>query len=377
MRTAENRCLTVLANLKKEKPMSEKTEYGKGSIKELKWNEHIRKRPGMYIGQVNEKGFMDMMKGIISSAILSTDSNKFSIELKENLEAEFTFNNNKGKFENNWGQFKKTPTNPFLIETFALNALSKKFQISFWDLENNKIAEQQFEEGKLIHGKEIKSINSSLIKVSFLLDDTIWGKDFKWNKIYITDKLREFAYLYKQTKFEINYKEDNEDCKLIYHFKNGLKDRIDIEILNGLGGSNFETEIDEKIEDFRVEIAFAFRDYSVDAPYLKSYANDYFTFENGTHVDGLLKGLTYGVMKYFQKHELVNKYKISEKGMKENLVAAINIKMDAPLFSGCVRNKLANPEIIEPIANYIAELFFKKMEQDDEATKRIIRKFEM
>jgi DNA gyrase/topoisomerase IV subunit B len=91
----------------------------------------------------------------------------------------------------------------------------------------------------------------------------------------------------------------------------------------------------------------------------------------------LLKGLTYGVMKYFQKHELTEKYKISEKGMKENLVAAINIKMDAPVFSGCVKNKLANPEIIESIANYVAELLFKKIEKDEKATERLIRKFEI
>ena len=49
--------------------MSEKIEYSKENIKELKWYEHIRKRPGMYVSQVNEKGFMDMMKGIISSTI--------------------------------------------------------------------------------------------------------------------------------------------------------------------------------------------------------------------------------------------------------------------------------------------------------------------
>ncbi len=357
--------------------MSDKTEYSEDNIQELKWNEAIRKRPGMYIGQVNEKGFTEMLKGIISSLIQSTGTDRFSIELKENCYAKLKFNNLKGDFENHWGQFKRNPTNPFLVEIFVLNALSEKFKIDFWDQDNLKVGEQSFEKGGLISEKKVKSIQCSKIEVEFLLDKNIWGEEFRWNKIYITHQLREFAYLYKETKFEISYKEDEEDCKLFYHFKNGLKDRIDIEILNGIGGSYFETEIDEKIEGFQVEIAFAFRDYSVDAPYLKSYVNDHFTFENGSHVDGLLKGLTYGVMKYFQKHDLVSKYKISEKGMKENLVAAINIKMDAAIFSGCVKNKLANPEIIEPIANYVAELLFRKIEQNEEATKRLIRKFEM
>ena len=42
--------------------MSEKTKYTEDDIQKLKWNEHIRKRPGMYVGQVNEKGFVDMLK---------------------------------------------------------------------------------------------------------------------------------------------------------------------------------------------------------------------------------------------------------------------------------------------------------------------------
>lgn len=99
--------------------------------------------------------------------------------------------------------------------------------------------------------------------------------------------------------------------------------------------------------------------------------------ENGTHIDAFLKGLTYGVMKYFQKYELTDTYKISEKGMKENLIAILNIRMAAPVFSGCVKNKLANFEIIEPIANEIATLFFNKIEADKAATQKLIQKFKI
>lgn len=358
--------------------MSEKSKnYSTDNFQHLKWYEHIRKRPGMYIGQVNENGFTELLKGIFSSAIHNTNSNKFSIELKENAEAKFSLNNVKREIANNWEYYTRHPTNPFIMDLFALNALSKKFLIRFWDSENSIIKEQCFEKGKLLTGEKIENIHCSKMEVEFLLDRSIWGINFAWNKTYITHQLREFAYLYKRTKFEILYQEDDDNCKLVYHFKKGLKDRIDIEILNGLGSSYFATEIDEKFDGIHIEAAFAFREYSVDPPYLKSYVNDYFTFENGTHVDGLLKGLTYGVMKYFQKHDLTETYKISEKGMKENLVAAINIKLDNPIFSGCVKNKLANPEIIEPIANFIADVLFQKIEQDENATKKLIRKFEI
>ncbi len=69
------------------------------------------------------------------------------------------------------------------------------------------------------------------------------------------------------------------------------------------------------------------------------------------------------LVKYFQKHNLTEAFKISEKGMKENLMAAINIRMDAPVFSSCVKNKLANFEIIEPISNFVSDLLFNKINQ--------------
>lgn len=354
--------------------MSKKAKYSKENIKEMKWPEVLRLRPEMYIGHVNMKGFLQMLKGIISSAIRNANANSFFIELKGEVEGKLRFNNPNKSIVNSWGKIKKNAIHPLFLEFFALNALSEKFEISFWNVNHQKIGEQYFEKGVLISEKAIDKINCSFIEVKFLLDKSIWGA-LKWNTTYITHHLRAFAYLYKKTKFELRYRAANEDCRVVYHFKNGLKDRVDIEILNGLGGSYFETHIDEKIDNFHIEVAFAFRDYSVDAAYLKSYACDYLTSEHGTHVDGLLKGLTYGVMKYFQKEELTEVYKISEKGMKENLIAVINVKLDEPVFSGCVKNKLANSEIIEPIASYIAEIFFKMIEENEEATERLIRKF--
>lgn len=115
----------------------------------------------------------------------------------------------------------------------------------------------------------------------------------------------------------------------------------------------------------------------MDEPFIKSYVNDYYTSENGSHIDGLLKGLTYGIMKYFQKHQLVNQYKISEKGVKEHLVCLLNIRMDNPVFSGCVKNKLASSEIIEPMTTYISEYLFNIIDNTSAETTKLIQKFKI
>lgn len=341
------------------------------------WNEHIRLRPGMYIGQVNIKGFIELLKGILSSSLSNTGSDRVTIELTGDTSSHLTFSNIQGAVKNTWTQWTPDQSNPMTIGFETLNALSRAFNIAFFDDTDSKIEEQNFVRGDLISGKKTEEINCSRIEVAFDLDVTIWGEEFMWSESYLTHQIREFAYLYKHVQFDIRYKVDQEECRIIYHFKNGLKDRIDIESLNGVGGSYFGTSIDISIGNLHIEAAFAFREYAVDEPYLISYVNDYYTHEQGSHVDALLKGLTYGVMKHFQKYELTEAYKISEKGMREHLLAALNVRMDAPVFSGCVKNKLASSEIIEPIAEYIADLLFEKMEADEASTQKLIRKFEI
>lgn len=357
--------------------MSDK-KYTDKDIKEVSWNELVRLRPGMYISYVNNRGFIEMIKGLLTNILSHTKSNRFTISLVGKNKAELRFDNLKNSISDDCAIVYTNPLNPFTLEMGGLNALSENFIIKFMDRENNCISEQKYQKGEIQRGThQGKELECKSFEFEFELDKEIWKDNFEWDENYITHEIKNFAYLHKNTKFNIHYKVDKEECKTIYHFKNGLKDKLNIEKLNGHGGSYFETEIDEKIGDFHLEAVFAFRDYSVDRPYLESYVNDHYTHENGTHVDGLLKGLTYGVMKYFQKHKLTEVYKISEKGMKENLIAALNIRMEASVFSGCVKNKLANSEIIEPITNYVADLLFKKIEEDEESTKKLIRKFEM
>jgi len=351
-------------------------KYTADDIQALSQIDHIRLRPGMYLGNIGLKGFTELLRGFFSISLDELKTDLISFQFIDTHSGKLTINNIINPVVDNWSQHPSNTKTPFILEYLVLNALSRTFQIKLLDKATKIIYEQNYEKGILISGNTDKNeIDCSQLEISFTLDDTIFTNDFTWNASYINYEIREFAYLHKEAKFKVTYQAENEVCNVIYSFNNGLKDRLDIEELRGIGGSYFDSVIDTKIADFNIEIAFAFRDYVVDEPFLKSFVNDYYTPENGSHVDGLLKGLTYGVMKYFQKHNLTGAYRISEKGIKENLMAMINIKMETPVFSGCVKNKLANAEIIEPIADHIASFFFKKIEADEASTKKLIEKF--
>lgn len=358
--------------------MSEKTMYSAENITALKWPDAIRKRPGMYIGSTTVNGFVNMWKRMMTSLLQDRKSSKVVLELINKKSGRLEFENVSDSITEKWMILNSDQYHSELIEIMAFTVLSHSFYVSFWDESEAPVLIQLYEKGLLkTEQRTQKNINCKKVIIDFELDETIWAEDFEWKENYIRHELKNFAYLHKNTSFEIKYPIDGKDCNMIYHFKNGLEDQLEIEKLNGLGGSYFETVVENTINDFSIELAFGFRNYSVDAPYIKSYVNDHFTPENGSHVTGVLKGLTYGVMKYFQKHALTQEYKISEKGIEEILMAAINIRMKNPNFSGCVRNKLANSEIIEPIANHISTLLFEKMEKENDLTQRLIYKFKI
>jgi len=350
-------------------------KYTVDDIQALSQIDHIRLRPGMYLGNIGLKGFAELLKGFFSISLDELKTDSISFQFIDTHSGKLTINNIINPVVDNWSRHSLNSKTSFL-EYVVLNALSKTFQIILLNKDYKVVHKQTYEKGVFVKGDSNKNkIDCSQLEINFTLDDTIFTNDFTWNASYINYEIREFAYLHKEAKFKVTYQAENEVCNVIYSFNNGLKDRLNIEELRGIGGSYFDSVIDTKIADFNIEIAFAFRDYVVDEPFLKSFVNDYYTSENGSHVDGLLKGLTYGVMKYFQKHNLTGVYRISEKGIKENLMAMINIRMEAPVFSGCVKNKLANPEIIEPIADHIACFLFKNIEEDEASTKKLIEKF--
>lgn len=347
----------------------------------LTLNEAIRKHPAMYIGSTSIRGFVYLLRNIISNIFEETNAGYFSFEFLGGLQAKIVVKNiEKPIFDNavtnpTWDK-EKYEFGPY--ELPALNALSKEFNFEVYDKDGNLLVSQIYEKGELKEG-EIKNLEYSAEKIElhYELDTSILEISEPLNPNFFIDEIKNLAFLYKEKIFEVKYQTKGEDCRVIFKFDNGLKDKIEIEKLKGLGDTIFNTYFEKQFDDFFIEAAFGFRAYGVDESFIISYVNDHHTHENGTHVSGLLKGLTYGVMKYFQKHELTQKYKISEKGMKENLVAAIHVKMKKPQFSGCVRNKLASPEIIEPMTDFISELLFQKIENDAEATELLIRKFKI
>lgn len=355
--------------------------YSEENIRKITFAEAIRKRPGMYIGSVNERGVMVMLKSLINDILTHTKCDYLQLDFQNGGVGKLRFDNIRCRIKDDLATRldMMRNKNAYYLDFLVLNALSSNFKLSLIDSSNATLLLQQFEEGILKEGNiESKEYDCAVIEIDYILDYKVFGESFEWNIDYLVYQIREYSYLYRTTRFDINYLVDKEPCRVFFHYKNGLIDRINTEKLNGLGGSYFDTSFQQSIDDFSIDVAFAFREYDVDTPFLKSYVNDYYTPYNGSHVDGLLKGLSYALIKYLQKHGLTEQYEISEEKIKEHLMAVINLKIDTPIFSGSTRNKLNNPNIIEPIAEYVSNIFFTKIEEEsDTTTSKLMHKFKI
>lgn len=351
--------------------MAEKINSKSDGIIKLEWPEYIRKRPGMFVGTVNTHGFWNLFKSIVANSIHGLGSDYLSFEIEGQNSGKIIIDNIINPVDSIWSKHNKSFSYHFL-ELDTLNALSSHFKIELFDSDNNPVFNQIFSRGELLEGSDFnKKIKCKTIVVDFDLDDEIWGSEFTWNSAFINDRIRILAY-FNKVRLDFSYNVLNERCNVIYYFDNGLKDRLEIEKLKGLGNTIFDSHIMTKINDFTIDLAFAFRVYTVDESMLKSYVNGDYTFENGSHVDGFLLGLKKGINMYLQTQKLEKDLNVDMINLEKILIAFININLDYALFSGSVRNKLYTPQIIEPLTGYISDMIFNKMKADEESASKLI-----
>lgn len=237
----------------------------------LTWREAVRKRPAMYTGSIGNSGFVNLLKNFFANFYFFIDSSslikaeKLSIEITGRQSGKFRFEKLQMKIPLNINE------NLFFykMDFSVLNALSRNYEFTLFDKEKNEILKQIYREGILQSGiVEEKEIAADSLEINFVLDDTIW-EDFEINPYFISEVVKEIAFLKNDQTFEVKYSVNNESSRLIYHFENGLKDLINIEGLKGYGGIIFETDTEYKSEDFSADIALRF----VTIPLTKLFSN--------------------------------------------------------------------------------------------------------
>ena len=315
--------------------------YSEDNIRTLEWQEHIRLRPGMYIGKLGDGSSADdgiyiLLKEILDNSIdefrmkagnkieISIDDSKVTIRdfgrgipLGKVVDAVSKMNTG-GKYDSK--AFKKS-VGLNGVGTKAVNALSDYFKVK--SIRDGKSKTAEFSRGNILQNhEEIEDKDKNGTEITFVPDHEIFI-NFKFRKEYIERMLRNYAYLNPGLKIIFNGE--------TFFSENGLKDLLQEE----LEGDILYPIIHLKDDD--IEVAITHSDKSQTETYL-SFVNGQNTTQGGTHLNAFREAYVKTIREFFNKN-------FDASDIRKSIIAAISINVEEPVFESQTKTKLGSNEI--------------------------------
>ena len=337
------------------------SEYNEASIRSLDWKEHIRLRPGMYIGKLGDgsapdDGIYVMIKEVIDNCIDEhtmgygkqvelTIENKTvtvrdygrGIPLGKLVDVVSKINTG-AKYDSKAFQ-KSVGLNG--VGTKAVNALSQYFKVTAFRDGKEKTAE--FEKGELIkEHKETKSTEPNGTEVIFIPDETVF-RNFHYIHEYLDNQLWNYCYLNAGLAMHFNGKK--------YVSKNGLLDLL----LRKTNPDELRYPIIH-LQGEDIELAISHNnDYGED---IFSFVNGQFTTQGGTHQQAFREAYVKVIRDFYKKD-----YEASD--IRTSIVAAVSVRVQEPVFESQTKTKLGSQTVYEggpSMKKFIEEFLSKELD---------------
>ena len=335
--------------------MAENSQYTEDNIRSLDWKEHIRMRPGMYIGKLGDgsspdDGIYILLKEVLDNCIdefvmgagktieilikdqeVSVRDYGRGIPLSKVVDVVSKMNTG-GKYDSR--AFKKS-VGLNGVGTKAVNALSSAFRVESNRDNLSKFA--TFEAGNLIEdAAPLESSKRKGTKVTFTPDTTIF-KNYRYRNEYIVKMIKYYVYLNPGLTIDFNGEK--------YFSENGLKDLLE-DIIN-------ESDLLYPIVHLRgndIEVALTHSRTQYSEEY-HSFVNGQNTTQGGTHLLAFREAVVKTVREFFGKN-----YDASD--IRKSIIAAVSIKVMEPIFESQTKTKLGSTEMGEKmptVRSYIHE----------------------
>lgn len=370
--------------------------YDSSQIQVLEGLEHVRIRPGMYIGSTGFDGLHHLIKEIADNSVdeaiagyanqivitlladggVRVDDNGRGIPVdihpktgKSTLETVLTVLNAGGKFG---GGGYKVSSGLHGVGSSVVNALSKKMIAEV--RKDGKLHHVEFELGKTLgDGLEvIGQTDGSGTSITFYPDPAIFKETTTFDYEWVSNYARHQAYLTKGIL--ISVRDERSGKREAFYFEGGIRSYV--RRLNE--GKEVVSDdifyIEKLMQDTMVEVALQYNDTYSET--IKPFANNVLTPEGGMHVVGFRTALNRVINDYARKNNLLKEKEPNLTGddIKEGLTAVILVKLPDPQFEGQTKNKLGNPEVRSYVDKVVTEYFSYYLEENPAVAKKIISK---
>lgn len=374
--------------------------YGADNITVLEGLEAVRKRPAMYIGDINVRGLHHLVYEVVDNSIdealaghcknvfvtihadnsisVEDDGRGIPVDMhpkegRSALEVVLTVLHAGGKFDKD---SYKVSGGLHGVGVSCVNALSTKLVATVW--REGKEYQQEFSIGAPLYPvKEIGPSNKRGTKIHFKPDNSIFTVT-EYNYDTLAARMRELAYLNRGISITItderNVDEQGTAFSENFYSEGGLR-----EFVTFLDKTR-QPLIPEVIymegarENVIVEVAFQYNDsYNEN---IHSYVNNINTIEGGTHVVGFRRALTRVFKNWATKNDLFKNLKteINGEDFREGITCLVSVKVPEPLFEGQTKTKLGNSEVDAIVAGVVGENLEYYLEEHPKEAKTIVNK---
>ena len=356
----------------------EEVRYDEDSIRSLDPLEHVRLRPGMYIGKLGDGSSADDGIYVLLKEVIDNSIDEFIMGAGKTIDVKINDNkvevrdygrgiplgkvvdvvskmNTGGKYDSR--AFKKS-IGLNGVGTKAVNALSAYFKVE--SVRANQSKSASFERGIL---KEESPIEETTKRrgtgIVFIPDDTIF-KNFKFRNEYVVRMLKNYVYL--NPGLTINYNGEK------FYSENGLRDL--------LAENNNEEDflypiIHLKGEDIEVAISHSKTQYSEE---YYSFVNGQNTTQGGTHLNAFKEAYVKTIRDFYKKN-------FDPSDVRKSIIAGLSIKVMEPVFESQTKTKLGSTEMGEgmpTVRTYINDFISRNLDdflhKNNEIADAILRK---
>lgn len=330
--------------------MKKKASYNKENLIEISdFNEHVRKRPGMYIGASGEKGMTILLIGLIQDCISICKTNELvaNITLQEDKLISFQFisKHDISDFGKTLDQKVKGLDHIYLR---VLKAISDSFEF----------------------------INNSKNLCSFQFDVSTTFFDIKHlDYQLLNQELLEFSILNRNITILLLDSRDIHQNQNFYHFPQGIRYWYNRTCNDVLGIPEFKITYDDIYNNLEFQIILAYRTDWYPQPNVLSYSNDRHNSCGGSLNEGILDGFIIGCRRFVKENNLTQ-FKIKKKKFFNGLILICSVRGREFKYAGSLKERLDDEPIKKIVKKLTTEITIKYMNENKEKTMNFLWRFD-